>query len=416
MALTSTSDRAFVWVWLPGQTTPVPAGVLTKQSGSGLWFHYGNEYLNRSDAVSIYGPQLPLEDKWFEPTGDLGMPGPLRDGSPDGWGRRVILNHLTGRRGATADVADLDELTYLHESGTNRLGAIDFQRSVTEWQQREVHATLEQLLHAAQLLDDGQQLPADLTNAILAGSTIGGARPKALVTDNNGTQWVAKFSTTSDPFPVVNAEATSIHLARLAGIDVPDFQVAKVAGRDVLLTRRFDRGAEGTRHFVVSGLTMLQLDESNARYGTYVELLDVLRTHGRHPAKAGSDLYRRIAFNIAISNTDDHLRNHAAIWDGQTLDLTPAYDLSPGSRSGETAFQAIAYSRGGQRASNFADLLAVRSEYSLSKPAAAEIITSVIESVHDGWVDAADHGRLTADARMLLWGRQYLNPGTLYRL
>ena len=411
--LTSTSDQVFVWVWLPGASEPIPAGVLTPRSGTGLHFHYGEKYLLRPDAVSLYGPQLPLTNEWFPPNGDLGMPGAIRDGSPDGWGRRVILNRVTGSRGKDARVEDLDERTYLLRSGSNRLGAIDFQASNKIYEAREESASLDELHRAAQMVEAGEQLPAGLDEALIGGSTIGGARPKALI-DIDGAPWIAKFSTSSDTFSVVGAEAASIHLARAVGIDVPESRVTSSLGREVLLTRRFDRPRGTTRRMVVSALTMLGLDEIGARYGSYPELLDILRRHGRRPGEAGAELFQRIAFNMAISNIDDHLRNHAAFWDGKELDLTPAYDLSPMSRSGETASQAIAYGRQGQRDSNFRSLLDVSHEYGLSAPAGRAIIDNIIATVNDTWDDSANEGRLTKVDRRYLWGRQFLNPGTMY--
>lgn len=409
---TSTSNTAYVWIWLPGAASPVPAGALTRRHG-GLLFHYGNLYLERPDIVSIYGPTLPLVDKWFGPTGDLDMPGALRDGSPDAWGRRVILNRLTGDRGRDADTTAVDEMTYLLRSGTNRLGAIDFQSSPTHYVPRDEPASLDDLYRAAQIVESGELLPVGLGEALQGASTIGGARPKAIL-DDGEFQWIAKFSTSSDTFSVVGAEAASIELARAAGINVPESRVVTSLGRDVLLTKRFDRPGGGQRKMVVSGLTMLGLDETEARYGSYLQLVQVLRKHGSAPATVGRDIFSRIAFNIAISNTDDHLRNHAALWDGKHLALTPAYDLSPMSRSGETASQAITYGKGLERESNVASLLAVRSQYGLSLPAARSIIDNIIDAIQSGWDDAADVARLSTADKAFLWQRQFLNPGSLY--
>lgn len=409
----STSSTAYVWIWLPGATDPVPAGALTRRGGDGLSFHYGERYLARPDRVSIYGPQLPLRDEWFEPTGEVGMPGALRDGSPDAWGRRVILNRLTGLRGRDADTAAIDEITYLLRSGSNRLGAIDFQSDARTYVARDENASLDELQRAAQLVEAGELLPAGLGDALLGGSTIGGARPKAIIHDGDA-QWIAKFSTSSDTFSMVGAEAASIELARAAGLDVPDSQVVTSLGRKVLLTRRFDRPGHGQRIMVVSALTMLGLDETGARYGSYPELLQVLRRYGKNPGTAGPELFARIAFNIAISNTDDHLRNHAAFWDGSHLALTPAYDLSPMSRTDETASQAIAYGPNGERESNFASLLSVCAEYGLAVPAARAIIDRIVNAIQVNWDEAADVGELTQFDRALLRGRQILNPGCFY--
>lgn len=412
MASTSTSDAAYVWAWLPGSTEPVPVGVLARtHPEADIEFHYGRAYLDRSDAVSLYSPVLPLEDAWFPATGDLGMPGPIRDASPDAWGRRVILNRLTNDHGPEADTASLTEMTYLMHSGSNRLGALDFQASEARYVPRDHPATLEQLIGAAEIVQSGDPLPPDLADAAVDGTTIGGARPKALINDGD-EQWLAKFVTSSDEWSVVGAEAASIYLADKAGIEVPDFEVVRTSGREVLLTRRFDRAPGGRRHMVVSALTMSGLGENEARRGTYTGILDVLRAHGREPGKAGADLFRRVAFNMAISNTDDHLRNHAALWDGSALLLSPAYDLSPGSRSGETAYQAIAYGRDGRRESTFPALLEVSSDYGLSRGEGRSVIEEVRDAVDTHWGDAADAGKLTITDRRFLWGRQFLNVGT----
>lgn len=150
-------------------------------------------------------------------------------------------------------------------------------------------------------------------------------------------------------------------------------------GRTVLLVERFDRADEGGRILAVSALTMTDLDELQARSGSYVDFLDAMRANGA-PGGTATELYTRIAFNMAISNSDDHLRNHAALWDGRTPVLSPAYDLSPIRRSGETA----------------------------------SALGHVEHAIRDHWEEAAEFGRLTRSDRDLLWGRQFLNPGTLY--
>lgn len=407
--MASTSD-VFVWVWLAGETEPVPAGRL-RPIGDGLAFAYGRRYLERPNAVSL-SPTLPLGTETFEPTADLGMPGALRDGAPDAWGRRVILNALTGALGSDADVTALDETTYLLTSGSNRLGAIDFQASSSTYVPRADTASLDELNRAARTIDEGGILPAELAAALVDGTAMGGARPKALITDA-GQQYIAKFSTSADILPVVGAEAVSLELARLVGVRVPESRVVSSLGRDVLLVKRFDRPGDGTRRMVVSALTLTGLGEMTARYGSYPEILASLREHGDD---AGDELFRRVALNIAISNTDDHLRNHAAFWDGERLRLTPAYDLSPMNRSGETAAQALAYGPHGERESNLAQLAQHSDQFGLSRTAGREIVTAMVETIRSGWEEAADRARLTDADRRLLWGRQLLNPGALYGL
>ena len=164
------------------------------------------------------------------------------------------------------------------------------------------------------------------------------------------TSWIAKLSVSSDPYPVVKAEAVAMELARRVGIDVPRTEVTRSLGRDVLLVERFDRPGNGTRRMMVSALTMLGFgDFLGARYSSYVEVLDVLRRRARDGDAAGRKLFERIVFNIAVGNNDDHARNHAAFWDGHELELTPAYDICPQVRSGTEARQAMDITADGRR-------------------------------------------------------------------
>jgi len=126
------------------------------------------------------------------------------------------------------------------------------------------------------------------------------------------------------------------------------------------------------------------------------------------------ELFARIAFNIAISNSDDHWRNTSAFWDGEKLKLTPAYDLSPGNRSGETLTLANAISRDGKRTANLATLFAAAYQYGLTNAKAKSIINDVVDGIYNNWQDAADFGRLTKTERDYFWRRQILNPAIFY--
>lgn len=407
---TPTSDRIYVWVWLPETETPIPAGVLYTL-GDGLAFRYADSYRENQNAMSL-GPDMPVSDAEFPPTAGIGAPGPIRDAAPDAWGRRVILNRLTGVRGRDADITDLTESVYLLASGSNRLGATDFQESSAHYVPRTDHASLDDLHRAAEYVAAGEPLPPELHVALLGGTTIGGARPKAVLRDGDD-EWIAKFSASDDPYSVVGAEAVGFELARRVGLRVPETRVVQSLGKSVLLSRRFDRPGFRRRRHVVSGLTLLGLGEMTARHGTYPDLLDVLRLRAADPGTVGSELFMRIAFAIAISNTDDHLRNHAAFWDGKALELTPAYDLSPMNRSGETATQAIAYGREQQRVSDLAQLVAVAHEYDLSAREARLMVQHLIDTIRDEWIDAAEVAQLTRFDREFLYGRQILNPGAV---
>lgn len=172
------ATEAFVWVWLPGALEPVVAGRIALENRLYV-FNYGRSYLERPDAIPIYLPELPLERGAIPPRAPLDMASCLRDGAPDAWGRRVIINRLTRLHGDAASVIDFDELTFMLHSGSDRIGALDFQASATVYNPREQeNATLKDLLEAAERVDRGDPVPLALDKALFHGSFIGGRGPR----------------------------------------------------------------------------------------------------------------------------------------------------------------------------------------------------------------------------------------------
>ena len=404
--------NAYAWVWLPGAVDPVVAGVLQVEEGIS-YFNYGASYLRRPEAVSLYLPELPLQPGPIRPLGGLAIAGCIDDAAPDGWGQRVILHRLLARSASATDPLGLDHLTILLESGSDRIGALDFQISPDVYEAREATATLEEMLTAAELLEAGEPLSPTLELALLCGSSVGGARPKALL--NDGTRrLIAKFSSTGDPFPVVQSEAASMSLAKRVGIQAALTEVTASMGRNVLLVERFDRTeVEGERRMIVSALTILGLDEMMARYATYPDLADQIRARFTTPDATLRELFSRIVFNICVGNTDDHARNHAAFWDGSNLSLTPAYDICPQVRSGGEAVQAMAIDREGNRFAKLATCVDAASIYHLSEADSRQIIDGQLDVIHTQWPAAADEAGLSKEQRTQLWGRQILNPYAL---
>jgi serine/threonine-protein kinase HipA len=402
-------NRAFVWVWLPGATEPVVAG-LVQTVGSTVVFNYGATYLQRSDALALYSPELPLRPGRIRPLEGLQIAGCINDAGPDAWGQRVIMHRRFGINSRDTDPGDVSPITYLLESGSDRIGALDFQGSANTYVARSGSATLEEMMHAAERLEAGEPFSAALDNALLHGSSIGGARPKVLLDDNH-RKLIAKLSSRHDPYPVVKAEAVAMELARRVGLDVATTELIECLGHDVLLVERFDRTPiAGERRMIVSALTLLQLDEMMARYATYYDLADTIRRRFTEPKKTLRELFSRIVFNICVGNTDDHARNHAAFWDGSQLTLTPAYDLCPQTRSGGQAAQAMAIGRDGFRWSQLDGCISAASVYLLTKAEAREIIDHQVAVITAEWTEAADAVRLTDAERRQLWGRQILNP------
>ena len=413
MISNSKLDQAYVWTWLSGQTDPVVAGLLTRHDQNVL-FTYGRSYLAREDAVSLYEPELPLRSGLLPLLNGLNIPNCLRDAAPDAWGRRVILNRRFGVRGKEIDSGSLDELTFLMESGSDRIGALDFQASPSVYVAREsAGATLDELADAASLVEQGVPLTPELDRALFHGTSIGGARPKATITSDD-TKYIAKFSSANDIYSVVKAEFIAMRLAARVGLNVASVQLRRVAGKDVLLVRRFDRerghsGAAWQRKAMVSALTLLELDEMMARYASYESMATIVRHRFDAPKQTLRELFSRMLFNVLCGNTDDHARNHAAFWNGRGLSLTPAYDICPQNRTGGEATQAMLID-GQDRRSQVAVCLKAAPLFLLSDGEAIHIAATQIKTIKDQWLDVCSEAQLSEVDRGLLWRRQFLNP------
>lgn len=404
-------EEAYVWAWPPGATEPVVAGRLHAHDGL-VTFNYGRSYRERRGAVPLYLPELPLEAGELPPLPGLTMPGCIRDAAPDAWGRRVILNRKFGVKGDEVAQLDLSELTFLLESGSDRIGALDFQFSPTVYEPRSpVTATLEELIQSAERVEKGIPLSPELDQALHHGSSIGGARPKALIEDG-AVKHVAKFSSSSDLYSVVKGEFIAMRLAGLCGINAAPVSLVHAAGKDVLLVERFDRvrlGGGWQRKAMVSALTMLELDEMMARYASYQDLAEIIRHRFTAPSDTLRELFARIVFNILCGNTDDHARNHAAFWNGATLTLTPAYDICPQGRAGQEASQAMLIT-GNNRMSRIASCLEAAHHFLLSEQEAIGLVRDQLTCIGQTWRRVCDEAALSEADRNLLWGRQFLNP------
>ena len=415
-----TPQELFVWIWLPGALDPVVAGVLTptKQIVNkevAVAFRYAKSYQTLANAISLFTPELPLQDEPFDPSNPRGDRSPLplhgciRDSAPDNWGRRVINQRLAADKST-----DLDELTYLVNSGSNRIGALDFQTSATIYKPRWETATLEQLLNASEYIESGHEIPKELQAAAGHGTSIGGATPKALFTDG-GKEYIAKFSTANDDRTLIQAEAAANFLAKKVGIQTAESRIETVSGKKVLLIERFDRLPDGSRRQMISALTILGESEFGSHHSSYGDIADAIREGSwEQVTETLRELFTRMVFNVCIGNTDDHLRNHAAFWDGKILKLTPAYDLSPQRRSGEIASQAIAITKNNERESQLRLCRKAAPTFGFSSAEAEEIISNVLSVIEQNWSEAVDYAQLGKEEAEVLWKREFLNPYIYY--
>ena len=414
MASKKENTEAYVWIWLRGATEPVVAGKLEAQ-GKYITFNYGKSYLERPEALAIYEPELPLQPGILPLLNGLDMPSSIRDAAPDAWGRRVIINRKMGLKGIDTDTAVLDEMTYLLESGSDRIGALDFQHSPKEYIPRSTqNASLEELLESAQRVEKGIPLSPDLDQALFHGSSIGGARPKALI-ESGTSKYIAKFSASNDTYSVVKAEYLAMRLAALCGLSVAPVKLVQALGKDVLLIERFDRSkiASGwTRKPMVSALTLFGLSDMTARYASYEDFAHMIRVRFIEPKKTLKELFGRVVFNILCGNNDDHARNHAAFWDGKELTLTPAYDICPQARTGNESTQAMKII-GNNGYSQLKTCLMAAHHFLLSEKEAIEIFNTFQENIRNHWDSVCDEASLTTVDKSFFWGRQFLNSFSL---
>lgn len=331
----------YLTIQLPGDTQAVPAGLLTlvEEGRRTLQsrFSYGRGYLRRSNALAVDPVSLSLNADSVRadiaPVGGLELFGAIRDATPDLWGRRVIENRL----GAAPD--SLPESVFLDRAGPHRAGALGVQASLDAAppvSDLPGLMELEHLLEAADRVEEGQPVPAHLEWFFTGAPSLGGARPKALVT-SEGRQWIAKFPARGDPFDVPVIEQATLELARQAGLRVPPTQLKTLSDRrHVMLIQRFDRGEESAgfpKLQMVSALTALgvhEQDSANMHYADIARAIEQLGVRGKVQADR-VELFRRMVFNVLVSNDDDHLRNHAFVYenDAKAWRLSPLYDVVP---------------------------------------------------------------------------------------
>lgn len=402
-------QTAHVWFWRPGTTAPVHCGRVRLSEGI-CSFAYSMDYLARRDPLPLYG--MPLGEQWITPAEGQIIPGILRDAAPDQWGRRVVLATELGCHGQDVDTGQLDDLSCLLLSGSDRAGAIDIQPSGVTYAARvQREAGLDALAAAGDAVERGLPLTTDQRAVLRHAAPLGGARPKAQL-NRNGRKFIVKFPASRDRHDVVLAEYLAMRLAASAGLDVAAVELDRAAGGDVLLVERFDRlqlAADCGRMAMVSSLTLQGLDENGARYASYEALAGVLRRGAGDPASDLRELWQRMLFNILIGNTDDHARNHACFWDGSSLRLTPAYDIDPRPRIGREANQAMAVN-GQDRRARIATALAAAGTFGLRQDEAIALAKAQILTIQASFRKEACKARLPAELQDQLAGRAILNP------
>jgi len=320
---------------LSGQTRRVGLARANLVRGrESISFEYADEWLDASYGFAL-APDLPLIRGVFQPPSSLPIHGSLGDSAPDTWGRRLMQR--AERRAADREgrrVRTLMESDYLlGVADETRLGALRFRRPDTETFLALPNSGVPALVALGRLLQSSERIlrdeetDEDLQMIFAPGSSLGGARPKASVIDQHGRLSIAKFPKETDEYSIETWEEIALRLAQLAGITTPDHELIEVAGKAVLLSRRFDRNG-GQRIPFLSAMAMLGARDGEG--GSYPEIVDALSSHGASATADAHELYRRVAFNVLINNVDDHLRNHGFLrLNHHGWTLSPAYDLNP---------------------------------------------------------------------------------------
>jgi serine/threonine-protein kinase HipA len=364
-------------------------------------FGYAPEYLARRDAYEL-DPALPLSSGAQQTPVGRPIFGAFSDCAPDRWGRRLIHRAERQRAHREGDAErSFGEIHYLLGVRDDlRQGALRFRSSETAVFLAEETSgvphliDLPRLLSAAERLEHEDASDIDLQTLLRAGSSLGGARPKAHVLDRGGRVAIAKFpSPAKDEWDVIRWEAVALTLARDTGISVPAFALHTIDGKAVLIVDRFDRNRD-RRVGYVSAMTMLEANDGDE--GSYLDIADVIE---HQSASAGEDLrelWRRIAFSIIISNTDDHLRNHGFLRNTTAgWSLSPAFDLNPDPRPGPKYLStAIDYDA---TAANLGTLLEVAGHFRLTPNEARDVLRDVVTATRR-WRKVAHEMGLSQEA------------------
>jgi serine/threonine-protein kinase HipA len=376
------------------------------RGGESASFEYNDAWLASPTAFDL-DPALPLGRGAFHTGPARKLFAFLTDCAPDRWGRTLMLRQEMRRARQAGEtprtLLEGDFLLLVNDAA--RQGALRFtEPGGTEFLTfgaKGVPPLLElgKLLAAAGHVQARTETEQDLRVLVEPGSLLGGARPKAVVCDVQGTQWVAKFPRDQDEWDVPLWEFVAFQLAGIAGITVPPARMERIAGKNVLLVKRFDRDGEDRIPFV-SAMTMLSAQDGDHR--SYVEIAEILRAAGSAPRRDMAELWRRMVYNIMISNVDDHLRNHGFLRDPAVRGwkLSPVYDLesSPPSRKAPVHHTFITLDSG---MSSLDLAFSVAREFGLGGRDAEDIAAEVAAAVRQWSKVARKAGSSEQDMEML---------------
>jgi len=375
--------------------------MITKRRHSTSVFEYDASWLAYEGRFALDPQNLPLSDTpTYTRTEKSSLPGAIRDTAPDRWGQKLIRRAFD-KSGLDRPLTEFDYLLAINDD--TRIGALRYKRPGEEDFDHDVEGyrvppliQLPALLDAANAVSNDSETDADLRLLLNEGSPLGGARPKSAVQDGDDLA-IAKFPKEDDVRSIAHGEVLAMTLARQAGLNVAEARLQDVAGRPVSIIKRFDR-VDNRRIPFLSAMSFL--GKSDGDDGTYTEIAEIIRTHSSAPTDDLHELFRRIVFNVLISNHDDHLRNHAFLHDkGEQWRLSPAYDLNPAPKNTTDGHLETAISEKGSEA-NLDLAIDACNHFKLKNNEANVIIAEMAEIIKDWRSVATRIGMSAADQKL----------------
>lgn len=369
-------DVLYVWVYPQGEQKPVLCGVLELLHGRRCLFSYDPSWLSHPKAFAL-SPDMALREGVIEPPVGFDLHPIFEDAGPDRWGKNVINKVFNPLRRSPIE--------YLELAGEDRIGALGFSRSAVEYlipnEQAFYAADLPDLIRAANALACQMPINEELRRLLRPGASAGGARPKAIIKFNN-EDWIAKFPTEDDMADVCAIEHASLRLAAACKIVVPESSLTQIGNRNVLLIKRFDREPDGRVHFASARSLLIAEGIAEEAMG-YGDIADLVRRICAAPKDDCHQLFRRMAFNVIIENTDDHDKNHAFLYRDGIWKLSPAYDIQPQLQG--IGYQQLRIGSEGHTPT-ISNILSECSHFLLKRDEAELIVESVLQKIGE-WKD-----------------------------
>lgn len=385
----------YVYAHWIGMQEPELTGILSAHFAKGkksFSFEYDKTWIKSKDQmlfdpdIQFYsGPQFPSDKENF---------GIFLDSMPDTWGRTLMKRRVSQQAKENGEkprtLYDIDYLLGVYDE--SRMGALRFKTELdgpfldnNNTSPTPPWSSIRELQNAAKMLendDDNKEIQKWLSVLMAPGSSLGGARPKANILDENKELWIAKFPSKNDTIDKGAWEMLAYELALKAGINMAPSKIEKIAGKyNTFFTKRFDREKEQRIHFA-SAMTMTSNSEDTIRDNmpSYLDIADFIQNYGVNINENLQQLWRRIIFNIAVSNTDDHLRNHGFILTNEGWVLSPAYDINPSIDKNGLALNIDTHSN----ELDFNLAISVGEYFRLDNSQMDKIINEVIKAV-SGW-------------------------------